>query len=686
MAAQIKQIQFKRSNEAGKRPTIDQLAEGELAINLKDRMLFTRDASGQIIDLGFAKGGNIDGNVVHNGNYKLNGKMTATDIEVTNLLKATTINTPAFLLNIQPKTATQADIDFTRSSWRGETGDVAEIHESFYSGANSLSWMSLIAGELGSWNKNGVEKATLTAREFNIGNTSVPNQTVNLVSNSAALPNLALRSTIGNGNLMIKAQTLNAGSFVDTWFIGKGSTSNVVTFKNTGAGNGAIDLESARISLLNLPVRVEKALGVGHTGHTDAILGPAAVSIGDTKTGFRWLATGTLSHVSDGKEVVRIAPMSTSNVYGFAVKKPMNITATNDAGVVTMPPAEQVLLSLDTSTDNNGVGYGATMIGLSRDGKFHHVFRGAGEATFDMKTIITRGGLDVTGGATIDTATVNGGFRVYGNGHFNNNCTVVGEMNVSRIHRLDKTALVSGDGNINLKFPAGTHVSGFVDGYLLEQLRTKFAEANVQAYPVGAPIPWPSTTVPSGYIAMEGQAITKASSPILFGLYGANLPDMRGQTIKGLPVGSSGRAILSRENDGNKSHAHGGSVASTDLGTKTSSSFDYGSKGTSSFDYGTKTSNTTGAHTHAYTAPTSMTVKDGDRNQAVGSKGNLNTDSSGNHAHTVAIGAHTHSVAIGAHTHTVGIGSHNHGLTINADGQSETTVKNIAFKYIVKIG
>lgn len=86
--ATIKQIQFKRTTKAGVKPTAVQLAEGELAINLTDRMLFTKDQNGAIIDLGFAKGGNIDGNVTQTGNYTqtgrydLNGDMTAINVAI----------------------------------------------------------------------------------------------------------------------------------------------------------------------------------------------------------------------------------------------------------------------------------------------------------------------------------------------------------------------------------------------------------------------------------------------------------------------------------------------------------------------------------------------------------------------------------------------------------------------------
>ncbi|EFI3681913.1 TPA: phage tail protein, partial [Escherichia coli] len=100
-----------------------------------------------------------------------------------------------------------------------------------------------------------------------------------------------------------------------------------------------------------------------------------------------------------------------------------------------------------------------------------------------------------------------------------------------------------------------------------------------ESYPVGAPIPWPSDTVPSGYALMQGQTFDKSAYPKLAAAYPSGvIPDMRGWTIKGKPA--SGRAVLSQEQDGIKSHTHSASVSSTDLGTKTTSSFDYGTKST----------------------------------------------------------------------------------------------------------
>ncbi|WP_099373375.1 tail fiber protein, partial [Escherichia coli] len=171
-----------------------------------------------------------------------------------------------------------------------------------------------------------------------------------------------------------------------------------------------------------------------------------------------------------------------------------------------------------------------------------------------------------------------------------------------------------------------------------------------ESYPVGAPIPWPSDTVPSGYALMQGQTFDKSAYPKLAAAYPSGvIPDMRGWTIKGKP--GSGRAVLSQEQDGIKSHTHSASASSTDLGTKTTSSFDYGTKTTSSFDYGTKTTNSAGNHSH--NIPVGHTgAGNGVSAGFNAALGTGTTSSAGGHAHNVYIGAHNHTIGIGAHAHS----------------------------------
>ncbi|ECW2979270.1 TPA_asm: tail fiber protein, partial [Salmonella enterica subsp. diarizonae] len=54
-------------------------------------------------------------------------------------------------------------------------------------------------------------------------------------------------------------------------------------------------------------------------------------------------------------------------------------------------------------------------------------------------------------------------------------------------------------------------------------------------------------------------------------------------------------------------------------------------------------------------------------------------------AWTKVAGDHTHTTWIGPHGHTMYIGPHGHVVIVDAEGNAETTVKNIAFNYIVRL-
>ncbi|EJO4476909.1 tail fiber protein [Salmonella enterica] len=196
---------------------------------------------------------------------------------------------------------------------------------------------------------------------------------------------------------------------------------------------------------------------------------------------------------------------------------------------------------------------------------------------------------------------------------------------------------------------------------VVKQCQDDIAGVNI---PVGVALPWPTDTPPAGWVIMQGQAFDTSRYPKLAIAHpNGVIPDMRGWMIKGKPA--SGRAVLSQEQDGNKSHSHTARAQDTDLGTKT----------TSSFDYGTKSTNTTGNHTHQF----------GGYINSYWGDSNHTSFLAGNGAWTQAAGDHAHTVYIGGHEHTMYIGPHGHVVIVDADGNAETTVKNIAFNYIVRL-
>lgn len=96
-------------------------------------------------------------------------------------------------------------------------------------------------------------------------------------------------------------------------------------------------------------------------------------------------------------------------------------------------------------------------------------------------------------------------------------------------------ARANADGTVSILGKDGTLLSTFSNS-------TKLAEYT--------PVPYPKNTPPTGYLMMMGQSISSSTYPILYSLYGATLPDMRGEFIRGWDNGrgkDSGRSVLSSQ-------------------------------------------------------------------------------------------------------------------------------------------
>ncbi|SUC35245.1 Phage Tail Collar Domain [Providencia rustigianii] len=85
-------------------------------------------------------------------------------------------------------------------------------------------------------------------------------------------------------------------------------------------------------------------------------------------------------------------------------------------------------------------------------------------------------------------------------------------------------------------------------------------ESEIGECPVGAPIPWPQSTAPTGYLVCNGQSFNKTTYPLLTKAYPTGvLPDLRGEFIRGLDAGrgvDANRVVLSTQSDENREHTH----------------------------------------------------------------------------------------------------------------------------------
>ncbi|EOZ4205623.1 tail fiber protein, partial [Escherichia coli] len=233
------------------------------------------------------------------------------------------------------------------------------------------------------------------------------------------------------------------------------------------------------------------------------------------------------------------------------------ITINNTSGVVSIGNGLNVTGGVNGSLNGNA----STATKLQTARNINGVkFDGSGD--ININTLVSRGRVTALSGSTQGTA----GIQMY-EAYNNSYPTMYGNV----LHMKGASAAGEGELLIGWSGTSGAHAPVFIRSRRdntdaawspWAQLYTS-AHPPAEFYPVGAPIPWPSDTVPFGYALMHGQTFDKSAYPKLAAAYPSGvIPDMRGWTIKGKPA--SGRAVLSQEQDGIKSHTHSASASSTD--------------------------------------------------------------------------------------------------------------------------
>ena len=153
--------------------------------------------------------------------------------------------------------------------------------------------------------------------------------------------------------------------------------------------------------------------------------------------------------------------------------------------------------------------------------------------------------------------------------------------------------------------------------------------------PTGTVIWYAGNTAPTGYLKCNGDAIANGSGTTqsitadfsaLYAIVGANLPDLRGEFIRGWDDGKgtdSGRTIRSTQAEDYKQHTHTPTISTTTSlsGSMTNISENWMGDGSAS-GFITKTTGTTGTHTPEHT----------DHSDTAGASIDAN------HTHTVTIG------------------------------------------------
>ena len=407
--ATLKQIQFKRSKTAGARPAASVLAEGELAINLKDRVLFTKDDQGNIIDLGFAKGGSIDGNVIHIGNYNqtgdytLNGTFTQTgNFNLTGIARVTRNIIAAGQIMTEggeliTKSSGTSHVRFFDGNNRergiiyapandGLTTQVLNIRVQDYAAGSESTYAFSGSGlftspEVSAW-KSISSPQILTDKVITNGKKTGDYDIYSLANNTP----LAESETAIN-HLRVMRNAVGSGIFHEvkdndgiTWYAGDGLDAYLWSFTWSGG------LKAGHSVSIGLPG--------GSKGYSE--LGTASISLGDNDTGFKWHQDGYYFSVNNGTKTFLFSPSETTSLRKFVAGY-----STNGTDLTTPPTENYALATVVTYHDNNAFGDGQTLLGYYQGGNYHHYFRGKGTTNINTHggLLVTPGNIDVIGGS-----------------------------------------------------------------------------------------------------------------------------------------------------------------------------------------------------------------------------------------------------------------------------------------------
>lgn len=403
--ATLKQIQFKRSKTAGARPAASVLAEGELAINLKDRVLFTKDDQGNIIDLGFAKGGSIDGNVIHTGNYNqtgdytLNGTFTQTgNFNLTGIARVTRDIIAAGQIMTEggeliTKSSGTSHVRFFDGNNRergiiyapandGLTTQVLNIRVQDYAAGSESTYAFSGSGlftspEVSAW-KSMSTPQILTDKVITDGKKTGDYDISSLANNNSDTDKNYLRVVRTDpAAAMLHEICENNGI---SWYSGSTPTEYMLSFSYSGGLQAGHSI----------------AVGMESSPMTYSALGKGSIALGDNDTGFKWHQDGYFHAVNNGTRTFIYGPAETQSL------RKMVMGYSPDGILMTTPPTENyALATVVTYHDNNAYGDGQTLLGYYQGGNYHHYFRGKGATNINTHggLLVTPGNIDVIGGS-----------------------------------------------------------------------------------------------------------------------------------------------------------------------------------------------------------------------------------------------------------------------------------------------
>ncbi|QEG05829.1 long tail fiber distal subunit [Shigella phage JK36] len=418
--ATLKQIQFKRSKTAGARPAASVLAEGELAINLKDRTLFTKDDSGNIIDLSISAGGNISGNITQTGDYTQTGKFNLIGPQIIasgGYIEFNYRTTGSGAWSGQHTAKAPIFVDLSSATSTSEYNPI--IKQRFKDGTFSLGTLvSEGSLKIHYIDETGQSKYWTFARSGNFqvdsGNLLVSGGYLVAQSNIETRTGSLIGPSVVTKNISFDTKAFgqyDSQSLVQYVYPGTGETNGInylrkfraksggtiyheLASAQTGksdelswwTGNTAVNKQMGLRNDGSLVLRRSLAIGtittdenINNYGSTGA-MGECYIVIGDAATGVSYKRSGVYDLVANGLSIASITPDSFRST-----RKALFGRSEDQGGTWNMPGTNAALLSVQTQADGNSAGDGQTHIGYNSGGKMNHYFRGTGQMNINTQ-------------------------------------------------------------------------------------------------------------------------------------------------------------------------------------------------------------------------------------------------------------------------------------------------------------
>lgn len=417
--ATLKQIQFKRSKTAGQRPAASVLAEGELAINLKDRTLFTKDDSGNIIDLSITAGGNISGNITQTGDYTQTGKFNLIGPQIVasgGYIEFNYRTTGSGAWSGQHTAKAPIFVDLSSATSTSEYNPI--IKQRFKDGTFSLGTLvSEGSLKIHYINESGDSKYWTFRRDGGFvvdgGGLAVSGGSITTSGNIAALGNIT-SPQINTKNIILDTKAFgqyDSQSLVQYVYPGTGEENGINYLRKVRAKSGGTiyhEIASAQtgkndeISWWTGNTLTTKLMGLRNDGAmvlrrslaigtitTDentnnygspTPMGERYIALGDAATGLKYIKQGVYDLVGNWNSVASITPDSFRST-----RKALFGRSEDQGGTWNMPGTNAALLSVQTQADGNSAGDGQTHIGYNSGGKMNHYFRGTGQMNINTQ-------------------------------------------------------------------------------------------------------------------------------------------------------------------------------------------------------------------------------------------------------------------------------------------------------------